>query len=431
MRSGIERLALVVVAAVTTLSAAAARADEKAPSDASGTTRIEVRVGLDAPLGTASAALVHEPNAVFAFGVGAGFATGQSEGPTPQVGAFVRANLVRGERFSLGPVLTFSAGKRVRERAYRRPFYVTEDRFYYRWEPGYRMDAGLGAELALDRFSVRLEAGLGLYLNDPTCDFYSTTTSFTGACDAPQIPEPYHFTFEPGRLAPYLSLGVAYDVGRGAATAADAEAPQPRTDSGWLAQTALTVPKGSLTLSLLEGILVRATFGVTERLQVWAGSSWSVFAGVPLWDVGAKLRAVSAGRFHAALVAEHLGLLAGAYTSINVTGAGVVGSYCLDEACASLVSLSAVGGRLYFDGDESLPETTYGLLVSPSAVLTIARYLKVVVEGHVPVSEPRSGVWAALLRLPLAALTVDLGAMGVFESYEADLLPAGSIAYRW
>jgi hypothetical protein len=212
-----------------------------------------------------------------------------------------------------------------------------------------------------------------------------------------------------------------------------AEAPpavlQPPADSAWLAPTALTVPARSITMALHEGVLARATFGVTERLQLWGGTSWTVFAGVPLWELGAKLRVVSVGRFHAALVAEHFGFRFDQWTGLLATGGGVVGSFCLDEACASVVSVSGLGGWLYLDGDDVAPETHAGFLVSPSAVVRVARYLKLVVETHVTLPEPDSSLWAALARLPLGALSLDLGAAGDFVVPE--VFPAGSISYRW
>jgi hypothetical protein len=434
-RSVALRSVLLAVTATATLSTRSALADEEGANDQTAV-RVEVRAGLGAPMGTISAAVVLQPNAVFALGLGAGIATGQYDGPTEQVGAFVRAQLLRHQRLSLGPVVTFSAGERSRGTFHRLPSGYIET-LEYRWDPGLRLDAGVGADLAFDQFRVRLEAGLGYYLNDPTCTLHTATTLYSDACGGPDIPDSYVSTPEPGRYAPYVSLAVAYDV-RPAATpttsAAAAPAPQPRVDSAWLAPTALTVPKGSFTLALHEGVLVRGTVGVTDRLQVWGGTSWTVFAGIPLWELGVKLRAVSWGRFHAAIMAEHFGFRFDRWMSLNVTGAGAVGSVCLDQDCASVLSLTALGGRLYTDGDETTPQTDYGFLVSPSAVMTIARYLKVIVETHVPVSNPRDGLWAALLRLPLGALTLDLGLMGSYataETAETELLPAGSIAYRW
>lgn len=206
-------------------------------------------------------------------------------------------------------------------------------------------------------------------------------------------------------------------------------AVQPPADTAWLAPTALTVPARSITVALHEGVLARVTFGLTERLQLWGGTSWTAFAGVPLWEVGAKLRVVSAGRFHAALVAEHFGFRFDEWTSLAVTGGGVVASVCLDEGCASVVSVSGLGGWLYLDGDDVAPRTEAGFLVSPSAVVKVARYLKLVVETHVTFPEPDSSLWAALARLPLGALTLDLGVAGDYVVPE--IFPAGSIAYRW
>lgn len=429
MRASIERLAAV---AIVMLAAAPALAAE--PAQPVLGARLEAQVGVGAPLGTLAGALVFQPTPVIAFGLGAGLATGQPGGPYPQFGGFLRANVWRRERLTLGPVVTMSGGHHARDVTYQRPQYVSTDAFQYRWKPGFRLDAGVGAELALDRVSLRLEAGLGVYLNDPTCWYTSETTSFVGACDAPEIPAPYHFTFEPGRLAPYVSLTVGYNAGRARAEPVAAEsagiAPPSRTDSAWLAPTALTVPAGSITVALYEAVLARVTVGLTDRLQIWAGTSWTGLLGSPIWEVGAKLRLVSAGRFHLALVAEHLGIRVNEWTGLVLTGGGAVASVCLDAACASVVSVTGAAGWLYQDHDDSPNERVRGALVSPSAVLAVSRYLKLVVESHVPSSAPRDGLWAALLRLPLAGLTLDLGVLGTYADL-GEIAPAGTVAYRW
>jgi hypothetical protein len=399
--------------------------------------RFEAHLGVNAPLGTLAAAMVLQPSNVFAFGAGVGLATGQPRGPYPQLGAFARANLWHGDGFSLGPVITFSGGNRAREVVYQRPSYSGTDAFRYEWKPGFRLDAGLGGEFTYERLVLRLEAGLGIYLNDPKCQYRSNLTAFYGPCDAPEIPEPYHDTFEPGRLAPYFSLTVGFNSGAGepsepaAGTPAAAAAPTapPRTDSAWLAPTALTVPTGSVTVALYEAILTRVTFGLTDRVQLWAGTSWTAILGVPMWEVGLKATVVSAGRLHLGLVGEHFGVRTSGWTGMAVAGAGVVASVCIDAECASVVSATAVGGRLWLDHDDSPNEWRADGLVSPSVVLSVARYLKVVAEAHLPFSNPRDGLWAALARIPISRLTLDLGVAGVYQSF--DVVPAGTIAYRW
>lgn len=428
MRASTERLAglaALMLAAVPALAA-------EPPEPLLGA-RLEAQAGLGAPLGTISGALVFQPTPAIAFGLGAGLATGQPRGPYPQFGGFLRANVWRREGLTLGPVVTLSGGNHARDVTYQRPQYESTDAFRYDWKPGFRLDAGVGAELALDRLSLRLEAGLGVYLNDPTCWYTSQMTSFVGACDAPEIPAPYHFTFEPGRLAPYVSLAVGYNAGRPHAEPAATEstaAPPSRADSAWLAPTALTVPAGSITVALYEAVLARVTVGLTDRLQIWAGTSWTDLIGSPIWEAGAKLGLVSVGRFHLALVAEHIGIRTSAWTGLVLTGGGAVASVCLDAACASVVSVLAAGGWLYQDNDDSPSETKTAALVSPSAVIVVARFLKLVVESHVPSTTPRDGLWAALLRVPLGGLTLDLGILGTYSEL-GEIAPAGTIAYRW
>lgn len=418
-----HRLAFVVAALL--LLPLTARADRP---------RVEARAGLDAPLGNFSGALVFQPSEVVAIGAGAGVATGEPNGAQLQVGAFARANVWRGERLSLGPVATLSVGQRTRAETYRGSgTFPVDEEIEYRWTPGLRLDVGLGGELALGRFIMRLEAGLGYYLRSPEC-FYGSAGSlrYRGDCDSDSIPEPVQHTVEAGRLAPYVSLAVGYDLEPARGSGAPSPPAQPvtgaRTDSAWLAPTALTVPAGSITATLYEGVLARVTVGLTDRLQVWGGSSWSNFIDKPLWEVGAKLRVVSAGRFHVALVAEHAQVKLSASYRLALTGGGVVTSACLDETCASVVSVNVAAGRLFSEND-TVPRTETGILVSPSAVLAVSRPVKLVVETHLPATAPTEGLWAVLWRVSISALSFDLGLAGTYEDFA--ILPAGSIGYRW
>jgi hypothetical protein len=416
------RLAFAVVAALL-LPPLTARADRP---------RVEARAGLDAPLGNYSGALVFQPGEVLAIGAGAGVATGEPNGAQLQVGAFARANLLRRERFSLGPVLTLSVGRRTSTETHHRSGTVYDEAIEYRWKPGVRLDLGIGGELALARFSFRLEAGLGYYLSSPECVYgeAGTNPSFWGDCDSPSVPEYFQHSVEPGRLAPYVSLAVGYDLepGRGSGVASAAPPPVAATDNAWLAQTALTAPAGSITAALYEGVLARVTVGLTDRLQLWGGSSWTNFVDAPLWEAGAKLRVVSVGRFHVALGAEHVQVKLSASYRLSLTGGGVVTSACLDEACASVVSLGVAAGR-YFNEEDTVQRTEAGFLVSPNAVLAVSRPVKVVVETHLPATAPGRGLWALLARFSIKALSFDLGLMGTYEDQR--ILPAGTIAYRW
>jgi hypothetical protein len=435
-------LTLAVLAAPSSVAFAAepeeSVASEGAPEPVLGT-RLEVRAGFGAPLGTLSGALVLQPTPVFAIGAGAGATFGEPDGgPYLQVGGFVRANVLRRSRFTLGPVVTFSGGKHGSRVQYDRGS-LGFDGIEYIWAPGFRLDAGGGGEVAIDRLSFRLEAGLGFYLNAPKCVYQSGPGQpFVGACDAPQIEAPHDSTFDSGRLVPYLSLAVGYNSGRRRAdeTAVAGAAPEKvdaassRTDSGWIAPTALTVPAGSVTVSLYEAVLTRVTIGLTDRIQIWGGTSWTGFVGAPVWEVGAKATILSVGRLHLALLAEHLGARFSQWNGFVLAGAGAAASVCIDGGCRSVLSVSALGGRFWLDTEDADFESRADALVSPSAVIAIGDFMKIVVESHVPVaSHRREAFWAAVARVPLAALTLDLGLFSQFRDF--DPVPAGTIAYRW
>jgi hypothetical protein len=430
----------------TTTEAAAAPALQReaaAPNPSATTFRFEVGGGFGSPLGSLFVDAVYAPNRWLAFGAGGGFLRPDAGIPAyigtvvPRYGAFARANLLRRRSLALGPVLTFSAGDLASGERYMRPQYAP-DSLGWSWKPGYRLDGGVGVELRGRRVSARIEAGVGYVLNQPTCTYSNQLSYFQGSCDSPELPAYYHFSVEPGRVTPYVSLVVGAappEVSSEEPSAVLSEAPSepgarvvraraddPRVDSALAAPTALTQPRGHVAVTVYELFLPQVTIGVTDRLQVAAGLGWFYFSDGPLvWDASVKLAVASASHLHVALTAGTIGFKNGG-DAVWAVGAGPVLSVCIDEGCESVVSASALGGNFHLSTEDG-PTDHGGVLLSPSAVLALVRHVKVVAEAHVPAGTS-DVLWAAGLRVPFGPLAVDGGVLqGKF--------PVGSVTWRW
>jgi hypothetical protein len=123
-----------------------------------------------------------------------------------------------------------------------------------------------------------------------------------------------------------------------APTAAEGIAGDPNVDRGFLLPTAMTQPKGSVTYNNYELLIHGLTYGITDHTQVSFGVLAPVVKEMPFVGTASlKTRVVDAGRFHLALQAS--ATLAG--SDLGLLGAGVLGSYCLSDDCASLLNASA------------------------------------------------------------------------------------------
>jgi hypothetical protein len=450
MRRGVELGAALLVLGLATAARAAAeepavaapavRLEAAPPTASAPTVRLEVGGGFGSPLGSGFIDAVYAPNRWLALGAGGGFIQPEQGIPAyigkvvPRFGAFARAHLLRWRGLGLGPVLTFSAGDLARGERYMRPQYAPEA-LAWSWQPGYRLDGGVGVELRGRRLSARLEAGVGYVLNRPTCSYSTQLVGFQGSCDSPEIPAYYHFSTEPGRVTPYLSLAVgASSVESDDASAAEplaapgvvrARADDPRVDGAWAAPTALTQPKGRVAVTVYELFLPAVTVGVTDRLQVTAGFGWFYFSnsGLMAWDASVKLAVASVSRLHVSLFAGSVGIARDRYSLYGVGGGPVV-SLCVDEGCESVVSASVLGGDLHHYDEESSAHDYGGALVSPSAVVSLVRHVKLVAEAHVVVGDSPGTLWVAGLRVPMGPFAVDGGVLqGKF--------PVGSVTWRW
>jgi hypothetical protein len=451
MRRPIERLALAL-----TLVAIAGRARGQTPYDAPDVAspslvaaqapppprpfvpalRLELGGSLDGPLGTGAVDVLYAPVRWLSLGGGIGLGGGQIKNYV-RYGAFARAQLLRRGSLVAGPVLTASMGGRDRSEVYQRPQYAP-DHILYQWDKAYRLDAGFGAELRGHGLSVRVEAGVGYVLDAPKCSYVTEATVFVGACNAPQIPSYYHFSIEPGRVAPYVSLTVGAETGDRAPPSGGSapEAPEApglarearetdaRVDAAWAAPTALTQPKGTMAFTLYELVLPNVTVGVTDRLQVGGGVGDFFFArsGVLIWDAMAKLALAEGGRAHFALFAGAGGIGSGG-SKLYAYGAGPVASVCVDRGCESVLSTSFVVGGFHMNLEEG-PDNKAGVIVSPSAVVALARHLKLVGELHWLVESTKAPFWLTAARVPWGPIAIDAG---VLEGQ----VPVGSVTLRW
>jgi len=300
------------------------------------------------------------------------------------------------------------------------------------WDPAYRADGGLAAILTARGWRLRLEGGVGLVLNSPDqCRLWRSNVQFQGSCDAPAFPQPYRFSVPPGRVAPYLAIGVGRDVSwrsddgaPGAAPApASARDEDPRIDRAVVAPTALTQPARTATVTLYELTLLHLTVGLTDRIQVGAGIGVDHFGqNQTLMSLELKTRLLDHGRFHLAMLAEFLGVFGG-HGGGKLARAGGVASVCLDDRCASVLSAAvfAMGSSANVEGrdhNEIFP------LVTPSAVISLARHLRLVGELDLA---PDGALWVVAARVLYAGFAVDVGA----AQGPLGLLPVGSLSVRF
>jgi hypothetical protein len=152
----------------------------------------------------------------------------------------------------------------------------------------------------------------------------------------------------------------------------------------WLAPTALTAPKGSVSFTDSELILVGLTYGVTDRFQIGVGTMVPMFKGQPfIGTLTAKGQVITSGRVR---IAAH-----GTITHISDgdgeagTGATVGGAatYCLDAECHSLIN-GFVGTAFAITENSG---NQYPILLSGSIVGRLNKHVKLVGEidtGFVP-----------------------------------------------
>ena len=174
---------------------------------------------------------------------------------------FVDANVWRAGALSLAVGATLSRSIQRSHQYYGQSTQVWES-MDWTWNPGYRLDASVAIEWGNDWGSLRLEPGLGYFLNSPTCTYSGPSTSgqpnlFTGDCNAREIPSKYHFALPPGRLVPSIGATASVHFG-GSLVGGGAESPRAE---GWTARNWVD--------SVLFGDLVGATGALALGGAFW------------------------------------------------------------------------------------------------------------------------------------------------------------------
>ena len=202
-----------VAFAVLCAATAIARAGQ-APGAPSLPIVLEVGGGWQGPIGNAGLSLAYDRGGRLSAGVGLGL-TPWPDNSVPPIGIFGRVRLLRVGAFALGLAATLSRTHDRTARTYYRPpvgAYVPEN-LVWTWQPGYRATGALVAEFVGRRWSMRLEGGVGLLLNDPKCSYDNGTVFYDGDCQSATIPGPYHFSLEPGRVIPSMTASLGYRFG--------------------------------------------------------------------------------------------------------------------------------------------------------------------------------------------------------------------------
>jgi hypothetical protein len=175
---------------------------------------LEVHGAWHGPVGYGGLALVYDRGERFSAGFGLGIDSSMMHS-LPPIEVFGRMRALRSGPFSLGLAAIVSRGHYETKRSYFRPspYLFPQEEMTWSWQPGYRATGALAAEAAGQRWSLRVELGVGFLLNKPTCTYDSYQSYFSGDCNSPEIPEPYHFSVEPGRVTPSLTASIGYRFG--------------------------------------------------------------------------------------------------------------------------------------------------------------------------------------------------------------------------
>jgi hypothetical protein len=122
----------------------------------------------------------------------------------------------------------------------------------------------------------------------------------------------------------------------------------PNIDRAFVLPTAMTQPAGSLTYNNYELLLHGLTYGITDRVQASVTVLSPISKDIPLFMIGSlKTRLLSAGAFHLALqgnaaFAHRFDNGSSDNDDVGSLGAGALGSVCLRDDCASLLSATAM-----------------------------------------------------------------------------------------
>jgi len=291
--------------------------DDEPPSQF--TLRPELQLGSDAPLGLTSLSIVVGPLDWLSLGAGVGFASERTN--ALNYGLFGRAHLLRFGAFKVGPALTAS---RTDERLVLGP---RDPMATWYWIPAYRLDAGVGIEGQLGRFSARLEGGVGYVLGEPSCLYSAMGTQHLGSCDSPEVPAQYQTVPALGGSVPlYLAVSVAMDVQ--AAPPPAPGAPRDPASSVWYG--------GPAVLADLS-VLVFGALAARHDDSLFALSAAAYFLGGPVNHIV---------RGHTKRGLGSLGIrAAGAATAVATAGAIILNCFSdsADTDCGGWAVLLPLG----------------------------------------------------------------------------------------
>ena len=379
--------------------------------------------GWDTPYGVGGLSASVESGRGWAVGAGAGLSDKKPGDLHLHAVLFARMALWSGERLQLGTVGSFSIAGRERQ------VESMGDQLRTQWRPGYRADVGLSGRWWLGQFAFRLELGLGLLLNDPTCSYLGVEPLgpgwVGGDCNDPEISGRLRPRPVPGRLAPHVAVGFDYDVLPGE-VAEPAARPESRGETrAWVTPTALTEPAGAVVVALYEGFVPDLTVGVTDALQ--ARMALLILPRGSLLRGELRFRVLSLGRFHLAAAAVSL-RASGQYWLFWTHALGAVGTVCLDEGCSGSLSLGVFGTRTHDDPDEGSTDRYYSALFLPNLVVPLGNKLRLVGEVY---WDPRWNGYAysLLLRVSLRHLGIEAGA--IVEGGTGSAFPIGSLSWRF
>jgi hypothetical protein len=285
LAAGVGRWAMILLILLGLSSRVHAQGE---PPVASGRVQLDLVGSYGGPWGPAGLALAYDWGGRLALGLAVGTDAESFRGNSaPPVGAFARIRAWRSGPWAVG--VTASLSRRTLEihKEYQRPHWIPEG-MIWTWAPGYRADAAAMAEWVGTSWSLRLEAGLGYFLNSPTCYYYGGT-SYEGDCTSPRIPAAYHYSVAPGRLSPSVALAVGYRFGGGGAAKRGPTGPHDWTPLTWT----LAVALGDV-IGVGVGLIGAGGLGALTHSGCGRQTEEDPFCGVEGYFIGAVL-GVAAG----------------------------------------------------------------------------------------------------------------------------------------
>ena len=195
---------------------------------------LELDASIGGPFGPASVGIGYATAGRWTVGLGVGFfAPSVYVSDWRPLGLFARAPLWRSGLLSIALGTTLSRSSQEVNQDYSGPNVAPAAMTWY-WAPGYRADVSGIFELAGREWSLRLEPGLGYYLNSPQCYYFHDSTYFSGSCDSAEIPSTYRSTISPGQLVPSITIAAGLRLGDSGDGIANPSPPTDWTGKTWM-----------------------------------------------------------------------------------------------------------------------------------------------------------------------------------------------------